>query len=162
MTATLEGFTTTTVTHMTPLQARQATHELLMNHGLAAFGWKFRLDNAKRRAGCCNYREKTISLSRFQLGRRSYADSLNTITHEVAHALTQGHHHDAVWARKHRELGGDGKRCFQSDEVDDTAPWIGTCAKGKKHARYRAPKPGSTWGCKCSGPVHPLTWEKNR
>ncbi|AMO44044.1 SprT-like protein [Mycobacterium phage Bactobuster] len=148
---------------MTVTEARRLTEDLLLEHGLAAFGWTFGVDAAKRRAGCCNYRTKTVSLSRYLLAQRSYEDSVNTITHEIAHALTPGHHHDAVWARKHRELGGDGKRCYERDDVDLNAPWIGTCAKGKQFARYRQPKRLDGWQCKCgNGPRHSLTWARNR
>jgi predicted SprT family Zn-dependent metalloprotease len=147
---------------MTITQAREITQDLLNEHGLS--GWRVGFDHAKRRAGQCNYRLQTISLSRYLLAQRSYEDTMNTITHEIAHALVgSGHGHDAVWARKHRELGGDGKRCFQSDEVDLNAPWIGTCARGKQFARYRRPKRLEGWQCKCgNGPRHSLTWENRR
>ncbi|QJD50290.1 SprT-like protease [Mycobacterium phage Iwokeuplikedis] len=149
---------------MPQTQAREIAEDLLYEHGLAAFGWKFAFDNAKRRAGACNYRTRTISLSRHLLSIRPFEDSMNTITHELAHALVGGGHgHDAVWARKHRELGGDGKRCYELEGVDLTAPWIGTCAKGKQFARYRQPKRLDGWQCKCGGGVrHSLTWARNR
>ena len=41
-----------------------------------------------------------------------------TILHEVAHALTEGHGHDAVWQAKLLELGGDGKRCYSSTDTN--------------------------------------------
>ncbi|ACE80005.1 putative SprT-like protein [Mycobacterium phage Pukovnik] len=147
---------------MTMTEARRIAQDLLTEHGLAAFGWTVRFDNARKRAGQCNYRLQVISLSKPLMARRSYEDTKNTITHEIAHALTPGHHHDYVWARKHRELGGDGKRCFEMEGIDPTAPWVGTCARGKQYARYRAPKRLDGWQCKCGGLRHSLTWEKRR
>lgn len=41
-----------------------------------------------------------------------------TILHEVAHALTEGHGHDAVWKAKLLEIGGDGKRCYTSEDTN--------------------------------------------
>lgn len=40
------------------------------------------------------------------------------ILHEVAHALTEGHGHDRVWQRKCIEIGGDGKRCYDSSTTN--------------------------------------------
>lgn len=41
-----------------------------------------------------------------------------TILHEIAHALTEGHGHDAVWKAKLIEIGGDGKRCYSSSDTN--------------------------------------------
>ncbi|KRD08599.1 hypothetical protein ASE48_08525 [Mycobacterium sp. Root265] len=145
--------------HMTMAQARGEARALLAEHGLV--GWTLVFDNAKKRAGQCNYRAKTVSLSRYLMATRSADETRMTLTHEVAHALTPGHHHDAVWQRKHRELGGNGHRCFQMEGVDPKAPWIGTCSKGTEHARYRAPKSLTGWSCKCNNSAkHPLTWAR--
>ncbi|QWS69361.1 SprT-like protease [Mycobacterium Phage PeaceMeal1] len=146
---------------MTATQARELTQDLLHEHGLK--GWAFKFDNAKRRAGQCSYSARTISLSRHLLAQRSYEDTLNTITHEVAHALVgAGHGHDQVWARKHRELGGDGRRCFEMEGVDPTAPWVGTCGHGKQFARYRQPKRLEGWRCRCRSGSSPVVWERKR
>ncbi|QLF84648.1 SprT-like protease [Mycobacterium phage Gail] len=148
---------------MTQVEARRIAQNLLVEHGLAAFGWKVGFDHAKKRAGQCNYRTQTISLSRYVMAQRSYAETMNTITHEVAHALTQGHHHDAVWARKHRELGGDGKRCYTREGIDENAPWIAVCGHGKALAAYyRKPKRLHGWSCRCPGGAAPITWQDNR
>ena len=115
--------TMTMTERMTPMQARRITANLIIEHGLT--GWRFTTDNAKRRAGVCKYRERVISLSSYLMDQRSYEDTLNTITHEVAHAIVgAGHDHDYVWARKHREVGGDGKRGLES--FDDKATGVGT------------------------------------
>lgn len=146
--------------HMGMAEARREATALMREHGLLAFGWTVVFDNAKKRAGQCNYRLQTISLSKYLLAQRSYEDTMMTITHEIAHALVGGGHgHDAVWARKHRELGGNGKRCFE--HVDNKSPWVGICAKGKEYPRYRQPKRLQGWSCKCGGSLpHSLTWHR--
>jgi predicted metal-dependent hydrolase len=93
-------------TAMQRYDAALATARNLMNaHGLR--DWSLRLNNAKRAAGSCNYQTRTITLSKFFLAQRSDEENLDTITHEIAHALTKGHRHDLVWQLKHRELGGN-------------------------------------------------------
>ncbi|ARQ95530.1 SprT-like protein [Mycobacterium phage Shandong1] len=141
---------------MTMSEARRITTALIAEHGLV--GWTVKFDNARRRAGQCSYGPRTISLSKPLMAQRSYADTMNTITHELAHALVgHSHGHDAVWSAKHRQLGGDGKRCF--DHLDESAPWIGTCGHGKQFARYRQPKRLDGWRCRCVRGGSPITWQ---
>ncbi|BBX09472.1 SprT-like domain-containing protein [Mycolicibacterium aichiense] len=156
MTATLTRPAT-----MTQAMAHQITVGLIREHGLV--GWKVKLDNARRRAGLCDHTNKVISLSKHLMAIRSYEDTMMTITHELAHALVGPRHgHDAVWAAKHRSLGGNGKRCFQLEEVDRTAPWLGTCDHGKQFARYRQPKRLDGWRCRCTAGASPVVWKRNR
>lgn len=49
--------------------------------------WKAGLDNAKSRYGCCNYRTKTISVSKHFISDAGEEHIINTIRHEIAHAL---------------------------------------------------------------------------
>lgn len=90
---------------------RQA-QELMCGHGLKR--WRFRFDHSTRRAGCCNYREKTISIS-FELARNASAEDIrDTILHEIAHALVgKKHNHNAIWKAKAKEIGCSGERCHR-------------------------------------------------
>jgi len=132
------------VTHVTPHEALviQYAESLLMQYGL--YGWTVKLDNATKRAGQCQYSTKTISLSRMLIMARSMADSKMTALHEVAHALTQGHHHDKVWQKKFREMGGTGERCYSLDQSSAQklavqAKYVGTCPGcGRKSYYNRA------------------------
>ncbi|ASR85292.1 SprT-like protease [Mycobacterium phage SirPhilip] len=145
--------------HMGMTEARRIATALLAEHGLT--GWAVTFDNARRRAGVCKYTSRTIGLSKPLMAQRSYDDTMQTITHEIAHAIVgHSHGHDAVWAAKHRQLGGNGQRCFE--HLDETAPWMGTCSHGKKFARYRQPKNLTGWRCKCTASGSPITWAKQR
>ena len=76
--------------------------------------WEFKFDHSTRRAGCCNYRDKCISIS-FHLARKASDEDIHdTILHEIAHALVgKKHNHDAVWKTKAKEIGCSGERTHQ-------------------------------------------------
>ena len=111
-----------------PLQAAlETTAELMRQHGLQ--GWSVRLDNARRRAGQCDYTRRVISLSRHYVRHADTAHIHDTILHEIAHALVGPHHgHDAVWRRKAREIGCSATRCHTLTFA--TAPWVMRCPNG--------------------------------
>ena len=84
--------------------------QLLAEYGLE--GWRLRLDHARRRAGLCDYRNKTISLSRHYVRYADEAHIKDTLLHEIAHALVGPHHgHDAVWRQQARKMGCSATRC---------------------------------------------------
>lgn len=86
--------------------------ELMHKHGLNK--WHFEFDHSTRRAGCCNFHDRRISIS-FDLARNAADEDIrDTILHEIAHALVgKKHNHDAVWEAKAREIGCTGERCHQ-------------------------------------------------
>lgn len=109
------------------------------------YSWTIKLDNAKTRAGVCQYNNKTISLSRPMIKIRSIEESLNTVRHEVAHALVGGKHgHDKVWRAKLIELGGDGKRCYSLDDsayekLANMTKYVGVCPNNHHSPYSRRP-----------------------
>lgn len=109
---------------MTQAEARKITVQLLWEHGL--FDWKVKFDQAKTRTGRCDFGERTIQLSDYNLKLRPYEASLNTILHEVAHArvgvevkyvrTSKGvqrrvEHHTDRWRKTFIAMGGNGQRC---------------------------------------------------
>lgn len=125
---------------------------LLIKHGL--HNWNFEWDSARKRFGKCSHRSRTISLSKVLTPLRSHEDVLNTILHEIAHALVgAGNGHNHVWRTKFIQIGGNGQRC--GNDIEDTkrleikGGWIGTCPNGHIHRRYRKPTRESSCG-KCS------------
>jgi predicted SprT family Zn-dependent metalloprotease len=98
--------------------------------------WSFGFDNAKRRAGLCDFANKRISVSRYLAAR--YDDDTNhqTLLHEVAHALAGPKAgHGAKWKSIARELGYVGGTTHHGETATELAPWIGVCPAG--HVAYR-------------------------
>jgi hypothetical protein len=112
--------------------------------------WSFAFDNAKRRAGLCNYTHKRISVSRYLAAR--YDDDTNhqTLLHEVAHALAgPAAGHGAAWKRVARELGYVGGTTHHGETATELAPWVGVCPAG--HTAYRHRRPTRATSCvKCA------------
>lgn len=63
------------------------------------------------------YEHKSIELSTQLVEINDEERVLKTILHEIAHALAEGHGHDRVWQNKLLEIGGDGKRCYDSSDT---------------------------------------------
>ena len=101
--------------------------KLMDAHGLV--GWRIKLDNARRRAGQCDYKNKIISLSRLYVRHADIDHIRDTILHEIAHALVGPRHgHDAVWRQKARQIGCTAARCHSLSFAK--ARWVMTCPNG--------------------------------
>lgn len=105
---------------------------LLSEHGLSA--WSFQFDDASRRAGCCDYETKVISLaSQFALTAVP-AEVRDTILHEIAHALVgPRHNHDSVWKKTARSIGCTADRCHSV--VFAPSKYIVSCPRCGWHER---------------------------
>ena len=149
------------------LQAAKTLALRLMNeHGLLESRWTFTFDNAIRRFGSCQYRGRRITLSKKLVSINDEARVRNTILHEIAHALTPGHHHDSVWQRMAISIGCDGERCYDSKEVSTPETrYVGTCPNGHTHKRSKLTDRSSRSSCgRCSSSYNPeykITWRLN-
>lgn len=91
--------------------------EKMNEHGLT--DWLCELDGAKVRFGLCNHKTKTISLSEKLVSLNSESEVMNTILHEIAHALVgQGHGHSRIWKRKAVAIGCSGKSSYNTKDVN--------------------------------------------
>lgn len=128
--------------------------------------WTLRFDNAKRRFGSCQYRTKTITLSRYLVVLNASDQVGQTIRHEIAHALVgPGHGHNHVWRAMAIKCGDDGQRCYSSETVNTPqAPYAATCTGcGKVYKRHRRPRTARSCGACGNGRFNPaliLTWSR--
>ncbi|MFV0320655.1 MAG: SprT-like domain-containing protein [Microbacterium sp.] len=125
--------------------------------------WSFGFDNAKRRAGLCDFQRRRISLSRYLAAR--YDDDTNhqTLLHEVAHALAgPGTGHGAAWKTIARDLGYVGGTTHHGETATELAPWVGHCPSG--HVVYRHRRPTRATSCAQCAPrfdaQFTLTWTR--
>jgi predicted SprT family Zn-dependent metalloprotease len=93
----------------------------LMDKYLHNLGWKFEWKRMTSVYGQCFYSKKKITLSYdFNiLGNRERKMIVNTILHEIAHALVgPNHNHDDVWRQKAIEIGCDGLRIHNDVTIE--------------------------------------------
>lgn len=122
-------------------RARTLAGDLIKS--LVGTDWRFCFDANRRRFGACYHAEKTIKLSGPLVRCNDETRVLDTILHEVAHALTpvpatgnmwdspvgtfpdskdmaarieyeSTNGHTGAWRKKCLELGGDGQACYTS------------------------------------------------
>ena len=100
--------------------------------------FSFTFDNAKSRNGQCNYTRKLISLSRDYVLLNEESKVINTILHEIAHALVGfSHHHDSTWKETAINIGCSGERC-SSETISSIPNMTGICPNCKSEFhRYR-------------------------
>ncbi len=122
--------------------------------------WSVQFDHATKRAGCCNYRERVISLA-FAYAQSATDEAIaDTILHEMAHALVgKDHGHDQVWHAQAIALGCSGTRCH---DVQFTPPrYIVTCEHGCWVTTAERRKRGAV--CRtCHGKIRYTTYTEER
>ena len=103
---------------MTKQDAENIVNGLIVEHGLT--GWTFRWMRRREpfsRAGQCNWVKKTIELAPVYVELNDARHVMNTILHEVAHALTPNHGHNKYWRAKAQAIGCTGARCYKAKDV---------------------------------------------
>lgn len=144
------------------LQFIQAFSERQMSRLLAP-EWKFQFDSAKRRAGICNYTDKTIGLSRHMASIHKIDQSQQTLWHEIAHALSgKVEGHGKKWLATAKSLGYRAEKFTGVEIAESRATWVGRCANDHVHYRYRRPQAAMSCG-KCSRSFSKaalITWQQ--
>ena len=86
--------------------------ELLAKHKL--HDWRFVYDDARARGGLCSSYDQIISISKQFCLNANDEEIMDTLLHEIAHALVgadQGH--NKIWRAKALEIGCSGERTLQ-------------------------------------------------
>ncbi|WP_224769444.1 SprT-like domain-containing protein [Nocardioides ochotonae] len=121
------------------VDAYSRAQALVVQHGLA--GWQIEFDRAKRRAGQCREATRVISLSEPLTRLHDEAEVVDTILHEIAHALVGTKHgHDEVWRAKAIAIGCSGARCVDEDAPRVEGDWVGTCPAGHTREQHKRPE----------------------
>ncbi|GAB3121928.1 SprT-like domain-containing protein [Glaciibacter psychrotolerans] len=125
--------------------------------------WSFGFDNAKKRAGLCNFTDRKLTVSRYLAARYDDDEIHQILLHEVAHALAGPRAgHGPKWRNLANSLGYEGKRTHDGEIADELAPWVGVCPAGHAHYRYRQPtRPLACGLCGRSfNRAHLITWTR--
>lgn len=151
----------------TPWQIAQNTFKLCRDtESKVLKNWAFKKSRAKMRYGYCNYRTKTLSVSTRLLEHASKEQIIDTVLHEVAHALAgRGTGHGPKWKNVARELGAKPNACGGAsyDKYDEwfdshDFKYVRTCPNGcvighwgkvpvYKIGLFR--KSRTNWTCEC-------------
>lgn len=122
--------------------------------------WTLKWDNAVQRLGACDYRNKVIRLSRPMTQAGTSEQVMDTIRHEVAHALAgfqAGHGRE--WKIIAMRLGANPQASTTDapNLREEAAPWVGTCPNGHevKHRYWRKPRSTRSCGECCPGKFNP-------
>lgn len=135
--------------HEVKTELESLARQLFTKHNLV--GWTFGYDNAKRRLGVCKHRTKQIGMSNNYIEILPKEKLIDTLLHEMAHAIVgKNHGHDYVWRQKAIELGCDGQRCYSGEEKV-VGKYTVTCPNcGNSHPRHKkTARSGQTACAKC-------------
>jgi len=128
----------------------EAATEKFTKHNL--IGWTFGLAKSKRRLGVCKHRSKRIEISEFYAAHNPEESVLDTLLHEIAHAIAGPKAgHGPVWKEVAVRIGATPRTCDDSpDTVMQPGDWQTTCPACKKtHNCYKRPRSLSGYRCKC-------------
>ncbi len=122
----------------------------LAKHGLN--GWTFGWGTTRRRLGVCKYRIKRIEISKFYAANNSREKVIDTLMHEIAHALAGPKaKHGPIWKAIAARLGARPEACDRDhDTVIQPGNWRATCdGCGHVFERYKRPTALSGYRCRC-------------
>jgi predicted SprT family Zn-dependent metalloprotease len=136
--------------HPRALEVPQLAQRLLRLYGLE--DWSFAYNRRKVEMGLCHFEARRIELSIYFVERNGMEAIVDTLLHEIAHALVGwGHGHDACWKRKCVEIGATPGRTCESALMPE-GRWRAQCrCCGMMHHRHRRPKRLVGWWCRRCG-----------
>ena len=116
-------------------KAKKVMLENMRKHSL--YDWDFKFDKAKKRFGSCRHRTKTITLSEELVKLNSEEQVLDTILHEIAHALVGiRNRHNNVWKQKAKSIGCNGQKYYSKTVEQPKAVMIRYCESCGTEYKY--------------------------
>src|SRR5437660_9871003 len=92
---------------MTRQQASELLRKTLDENTLVDWHVRLTTDVTKPYLGLCSYKDKAIILNAHHIDTHPEVEVINTIRHEVAHAMCPTHGHDEYWQETAKKLGCD-------------------------------------------------------
>jgi hypothetical protein len=86
--------------------------------------YTFVWDRSIRRKGQIRYGVKQIGISKPLAELNTIECMLLTVIHEIAHALNKMDGHGNNWKKTCVDLGGNGERCYNSNEINMPPKWV--------------------------------------
>lgn len=122
---------------MDKTEARNLALTKMDEFGLLDEGWGFKFSKSKSAAGTCYHRKKLITISEHYVELNSREDILNTILHEIAHALLPSYvHHNDTWRNLFIHIGGNGSRTHSLIQPKGKYSYVCPSCK-ERHEQYR-------------------------
>ena len=125
--------------------------ELYMKH------WQFGFDNAESRSGRCNYNYRLITLTLTYCAMMGKEEIIDTVLHEIAHALTPGKGHGAEWQRIAKRIGCKASQTRECGAAIVGTKWFGECGCGNTWRRSKLSKHGFI--AICAACKNHIVWE---
>lgn len=134
-------------------EAHDLSQRLIDFHGLTARGWAFGFNRNKRRLGVCKQDDRRIELSEHYVLRNDRDHVIDTILHEIAHALVGTQHgHDDVWKAMCLRVGASPSSCSSTAIMPD-GYWQAKCPGcATVFSRHRRPRRLRGRYCVACGP----------
>jgi len=119
---------------------------LMTQYGLK--DWQFEWSNERRILGRCFYKRKVIRLSRPYVELNDESEVVDTILHEIAHAIA-GYEadHGPIWQAVAKGLGARPEACADMSTHVSTAQYTAECSCGISHRPFFA-KPRLQRSCR--------------
>ena len=114
------------------IKAEKLAKQLMKENGV---NYDIRFSNRyTTRFGSCNWRLGIITLSSKLVEMNNENAVKDVILHEIAHALTPKEGHNKVWKKVAMEIGCNGKRCYERNEVitPERKEYVYECPNCKK------------------------------
>jgi len=142
----------------------QGLAKRLMKEHIQEEGWIFAWNNRKTEFGNCSYSSKTIALSRPLTETNTEEEVLDTILHEIAHAIVgPGMGHGSIWQLTAKGLGSNGLRTSKRARV--SKPVKGICLKCEKvvaEAHRMGSRMRRSFHRACGPTEGKLVWKRGR